>query len=102
MQLRRALRRAAEVGLAKPTADPLLEVQGLVVAVMAERALGPRSKWGPYLSFLPDSMDHMPVYWEVGTGREGWRMWRGGFGCVPHSDMHAHARARVCDQMHTH
>ncbi|KIY98017.1 hypothetical protein MNEG_9948 [Monoraphidium neglectum] len=54
----------AEAGLAKPAADALLEVQGLVVAVMAERALGIASRWAPYLGFLPDSMDHMPVYWQ--------------------------------------
>jgi hypothetical protein len=46
-------------------------VQGLVVAVMAERALGIASRWAPYLGFLPDSMDHMPVYWQVG-GRWCW------------------------------
>lgn len=54
-----------DAGLCKPAADTLLEVQGLVLAVMYEKALGPKSRWGPYLAFLPDSMDHMPVYWTV-------------------------------------
>jgi hypothetical protein len=52
-------------GLSKPAEDALLEVQGLVLAVMHERALGPKSRWAPYLAFLPAAMGHMPVYWEV-------------------------------------
>ena len=66
----RIKKRAADAGLAKPDADALLEVQGLVVAVMYERALGPRSRWGPYLDFLPPAMDHLPVYWQAEELRE--------------------------------
>ena len=54
----------ADAGLTKP-ADALFEVQGLVLAVMHERALGPHSRWAPYLAFLPECMDHMLVYWQV-------------------------------------
>jgi hypothetical protein len=32
---------------------------------MYERALGSRSRWAPYLSFLPNDLSHMIVYWEV-------------------------------------
>ncbi|KAF8073173.1 SETD6 [Scenedesmus sp. PABB004] len=52
-------------GLVKECAeDALLEVQGLVLAVMAERRAGGASRWGPYLALLPDDMTHMPIYWE--------------------------------------
>jgi hypothetical protein len=46
-----------------------VQVQGLVLAVMYERALGSKSKWGPYLSFLPTDMTHMIMYWEVRTSQ---------------------------------
>jgi hypothetical protein len=55
-----------EAGLVKGVADDaLLEVQGLVLAVMAEKAAGKRSVWAPYLRFIPDDLSHMPMYWEV-------------------------------------
>eukprot|EP00879_Flechtneria_rotunda_P024936 GHRR01026463.1.p1 GENE.GHRR01026463.1~~GHRR01026463.1.p1 ORF type:complete len:411 (+),score=150.34 GHRR01026463.1:832-2064(+) len=31
---------------------------------MYEKALGKKSNWEPYLSFLPTDMTHMPIYWE--------------------------------------
>jgi hypothetical protein len=43
----------------------LLQVQGLVLAVMVEKARGTKSSWGPYLAFLPADMTHMPLHWEV-------------------------------------
>lgn len=49
----------------------LLQVQGLVLAVMHEKGLGPKSQWGPYLSFLPDDMSHMVMYWEVSVVSHG-------------------------------
>lgn len=45
---------------------PFQQVQGLVIGVMYEKALGPQSKWGPYLSFLPTDLSHMIIYWTVG------------------------------------
>eukprot|EP00878_Enallax_costatus_P033761 GHUV01037316.1.p1 GENE.GHUV01037316.1~~GHUV01037316.1.p1 ORF type:complete len:137 (+),score=10.92 GHUV01037316.1:26-436(+) len=56
----------AEDGLVKPAEDALLEVQGLILAIMYEKALGKKSHWEPYLSFLPTDMSHMPIYWTVG------------------------------------
>jgi len=44
-----------------------VQVQGLVLAVMHEKALGSKSKWGPYLSFLPQDLSHMIIYWTVGA-----------------------------------
>lgn len=41
------------------------QVQGLIIAVMHEKALGKRSRWGPYLAFLPDDMTHMLPCWTV-------------------------------------
>ena len=32
---------------------------------MHEKGLGSKSQWGPYLSFLPEDMSHMIMYWEV-------------------------------------
>lgn len=43
----------------------LLQVQGLIIAVMYEKALGKKSRWEPYLSYLPSDMSHMPIYWTV-------------------------------------
>lgn len=57
----------AEDGLLKPAEDALLEVQGLILAVMYEKALSSKSQWEPYLSFLPNDMSHMPIYWTVRT-----------------------------------
>jgi hypothetical protein len=41
------------------------QVQGLILAVMHEKALGSGSRWGPYLAFLPSDMAHMLPYWSV-------------------------------------
>lgn len=38
-----------------------------MIAVMHEKALGSKSKWGPYLSFLPQDLSHMIIYWTVGA-----------------------------------
>jgi hypothetical protein len=32
---------------------------------MYEKALGSKSLWGPYLSFLPSDLSHMIIFWEV-------------------------------------
>jgi SET domain-containing protein 6 len=40
-----------------------MQVQGLIIAVMYEKALGATSAWAPYLAFLPADMSHMPLYW---------------------------------------
>ncbi len=56
----------AEAGLAKGVAeDPLFEVQGLVLAVMAERAAGARSAWAAYVQWIPQDLSHMPMFWTV-------------------------------------
>lgn len=53
-------------GLAKGVApDALLEVQGLILAVMAEKAAGKASTWAAYLDFIPDDLDHIPMFWKV-------------------------------------
>eukprot|EP00775_Hariotina_reticulata_P011088 gene11088-11243_t len=54
----------ADEGLVKPAEDALLEVQGLILAVMVEKARGVKSQWGPYLAILPADMTHLPLYWE--------------------------------------
>ncbi|GMH40523.1 hypothetical protein BSKO_08427 [Bryopsis sp. KO-2023] len=41
----------------------LPEFLGLVVAVMHEKYLGDQSRWGPYMDFLPDSVDDLPFAW---------------------------------------
>ncbi|GAX84660.1 hypothetical protein CEUSTIGMA_g12081.t1 [Chlamydomonas eustigma] len=56
--------RLEDWGLCKPAEDPILEVQGLIIAVMHERKLGKKSKWNAYLSFLPEDMSHIPMFWE--------------------------------------
>lgn len=43
----------AEWGLTKPADEAVLEIQGLILGVMFEKHLGSKSRWGPYLSFLP-------------------------------------------------
>ncbi|KAG1675758.1 hypothetical protein FOA52_012414 [Chlamydomonas sp. UWO 241] len=53
-----------ECGLVKPADDPILEVQGIVLATMYERNLGAKSKWAAYLDFFPRAMPHMPMNWE--------------------------------------
>ncbi|GFR41412.1 hypothetical protein Agub_g2095 [Astrephomene gubernaculifera] len=53
-----------EEGLCKPADDEILEVQGLVIAVMYEKWRGEQSRWAPYLALLPDDMTHMPLYWK--------------------------------------
>lgn len=53
----------SEWGLTKPADDPLLEVQGLILAVMVEKVKGGKSQWAPYLQLLPDSLDHLPLFW---------------------------------------
>jgi hypothetical protein len=37
---------------------------------MAERLRGKESPWDPYLSFLPDSFDHMPFMWTPDQQKE--------------------------------
>eukprot|EP00198_Chlamydomonas_reinhardtii_P014034 XP_001703371.1 predicted protein [Chlamydomonas reinhardtii] len=60
-----------EEGMTKDSADEeILEVQGLVIAVMWERWRGPESRWAPYLALLPDDMTHMPLYWKRREFRE--------------------------------
>eukprot|EP00983_Pelagomonas_calceolata_P090185 1157389-Pelagomonas_calceolata.AAC.7 len=55
-------------GLAKATAvDPMQEVQGLILAVMAERYKAKASRWREYLDFIPQDMTHMPMFWKVGA-----------------------------------
>lgn len=41
----------------------LTEWQALTLALLAERALGPRSFWAPYLEVLPDQAAH-PLLWD--------------------------------------
>ena len=67
----RAAAQLAAAGLCKPADDALLEVQGLVLGVMAERAAGAASRWAPYLDWLPESMEHLPVYWTVSGAPTG-------------------------------
>jgi hypothetical protein len=46
----------------------------LVLAVLYEKALGSKSQWGPYLSFLPSDLSHMIIFWEVSQCvGGGWR-----------------------------
>lgn len=40
-----------------------------MLAVMAEAAKGARSRWAPYLSFLPRDMSHLPMFWTVSWGK---------------------------------
>ncbi|KAG2499217.1 hypothetical protein HYH03_002797 [Edaphochlamys debaryana] len=59
-----------EYGMTKPADEEILEVQGLIIAVMYEKNLGSKSRWGPYLDLLPDDMTHMPLYWTRADFRE--------------------------------
>ncbi|KAF5826733.1 hypothetical protein DUNSADRAFT_2219 [Dunaliella salina] len=60
-----------DAGLAKATAvDPMQEVQGLILAVMAERYKAKASRWREYLDFIPQDMTHMPMYWKEEELRE--------------------------------
>mmetsp|Transcript_22188 Transcript_22188/g.61573 ORF Transcript_22188/g.61573 Transcript_22188/m.61573 type:complete len:516 (+) Transcript_22188:104-1651(+) len=54
-----------EIGLGPEEFDsPRLEREGLVLAVMAEQALGTRSKWACYLAALPPPQElHCPILW---------------------------------------
>ncbi|MEW5309690.1 MAG: hypothetical protein WDW38_001556 [Sanguina aurantia] len=42
-----------------------MEVQGLILAVMHAKHLGPKSRWAGYLGFLPEDLTHMPMMWKV-------------------------------------
>jgi hypothetical protein len=44
-------------------------MQGLILAVMRERARGATSRWAPYLDFLPPDLSHMPMCWPEGELR---------------------------------
>ncbi|EFJ47106.1 hypothetical protein VOLCADRAFT_105180 [Volvox carteri f. nagariensis] len=55
---------ACEEGMCKPADDEILEVQGLIIAVMYEKSRGRQSRWAPYLNLIPDDMTHMPLYWK--------------------------------------
>ncbi|GIL72649.1 hypothetical protein Vretimale_4391 [Volvox reticuliferus] len=59
-----------EEGMCKPADDEILEVQGLIIAVMYEKSLGTQSRWAPYLNLIPDDMTHMPLYWKRRELRE--------------------------------
>ncbi|KAG2442960.1 hypothetical protein HXX76_003034 [Chlamydomonas incerta] len=60
-----------EEGMTKDSADEeILEVQGLILAVMVEKARGAGSRWAPYLALLPADMTHMPLYWKRNEFRE--------------------------------
>eukprot|EP00884_Botryococcus_braunii_P011872 jgi/Botrbrau1/20686/Bobra.0058s0016.1 len=50
-------------GLVNAARNQEREVLGLILAVMAEKALGPKSGWAPYLEFLPADVPGMPMYW---------------------------------------
>ncbi|MEW5303238.1 MAG: hypothetical protein WDW36_005946 [Sanguina aurantia] len=41
-----------------------MEVQGLILAVMHAKHLGPKSRWAGYLGFLPEDLTHMPMMWK--------------------------------------
>jgi SET domain-containing protein 6 len=46
--------------------DALLEVQALILALMAERLLGSKSRWAAYVEFFPPSsreLGGMPLFW---------------------------------------
>ena len=53
-------------GLCKPAEDPILEVQGIIIALMYEKGLRSKSRWSPYIDFMPDDTSHLPMYWAVG------------------------------------
>ncbi|GLC35928.1 hypothetical protein PLESTB_000520300 [Pleodorina starrii] len=59
-----------EEGMCKPADDEILEIQGLIIAVMYEKSRGKESRWEPYLSLIPDDMTHMPLYWKRSEFRE--------------------------------
>lgn len=50
-------------GLCKPAADPVLEIQGLIIALMHEKSLGSSSRWSGYLHWFPPTIDHLPMSW---------------------------------------
>jgi hypothetical protein len=54
-----------QLSLEKGSCEVLLESQPLVLMLMVERLKGPRSKWAPYLDFLPESSAHLPFAWPV-------------------------------------
>ncbi|GLI68824.1 hypothetical protein VaNZ11_013329, partial [Volvox africanus] len=59
-----------EEGMCKPADDEILEVQGLIIAVMYEKSRGNDSRWAPYLNLIPNDMTHMPLYWKRRELRE--------------------------------
>jgi hypothetical protein len=53
------------LGLSKGDCERVLESQPLVVTLMIEKCKGRRSRWKPYLAFLPQSWPGLPALWPV-------------------------------------
>lgn len=96
----------SEAGLLKPTEDPELEVQGLIIAVMVEKAAGRRSEWWPYLSIIPEDMGHLPFMWAPDeqselVGTAGHDRMMGTFEPPPDAPYQARAAAHPPQGRHT-